>query len=379
MKKITILALHLGYGGIERCIANLTNSINDKYEIEIISTYKLYDKPAFKIDDNIKIKYLMENLKPNKQEIKRALKKLKLITLFKEVKKAHKILKLKKQLMIDEIKKCDSDIIISTRDIHNLWLSKYGNKNALKIGWEHNHHHNNQKYIKKIINSAKNLDYFVLVSKELTEFYQEKLKDSKVKCIYIPNSIESFPKEKSKLETENLISVGRLSKEKGYSDLIDVYYEVYKKYPDSKLNIIGDGEELENIQNKIKNYKLENNVILHGFRNREYINNLLKDSSIYLMTSYTESFGLVLLEAFSFGIPCIAYDSAEGAREIISDNYNGYLVQNRDKEKMVKRICTLLANRNRRLIMGDNGFNKALEYDSKKIAQEWINLFNRKK
>ena len=56
MKKITILALHLGYGGIERCISNLVNSLCNDYEIEIISTYKLFDTPVFKIDDKVTIK-----------------------------------------------------------------------------------------------------------------------------------------------------------------------------------------------------------------------------------------------------------------------------------------------------------------------------------
>lgn len=379
MKKITILALHLGYGGIERCISSLVNNLSNDYEINIVSTYKLFDQPAFKIDDKIKIEYLMTDLKPNKRELTKALKKLKLVTFMKEIKKSLKILKLKKELMIDAIKTCDSDIIISTRDIHNLWLSKYGKEETLKIGWEHNHHHNNKKYINKIIKSVYGLDYFILVSKNLTEFYSEKLKDSKVKCVYIPNSIDYLPQMPSKLETEKLVSVGRLSKEKGYSDLIDIFKKVHKIYPDCKLDIIGDGPEKEILKEKIKNNKLSNYIKLHGFQKKEYINEILKNSSVYVMTSYTESFGLVLLEAFAFGIPCVAFSSAEGANEIISDNWDGYLVKDRDQEKMVKRICELLANRNRRLVMGANGIKKAHQFDIIKTREKWIELFNRKK
>ena len=379
MKKITILALHLGYGGIENCISNLANSLVDDYEVNIISTYKLYEKPVFKLNDKIKIKYLMTDLKPNKQELKQSLKKLKLITFFKELKKSLKILKLKKNLMIEVIKNCDSDVIISTRDIHNNWLSKYGRDKTLKIGWEHNHHHNNKRYINKVTKSVLGLDYFVLVSKDLTKFYSEKLKDKKVKCVYIPNSINFFPQEKAKLETENLISIGRLSHEKGYLDLIDIFKELHQKYPDSKLNIIGDGPDRKKIEKKIRDNKLEDYIILHGFQEKEYINKYLEKSSVYIMTSYTESFGLVLLEAFAYGIPCVAYSSAEGANEIISDNWDGYLIKNRDKNKMIKRICELLSNRNRRLIMGANGIKKAQEFNTQKTKQKWIEIINRKK
>lgn len=379
MKKITILALHLGYGGIENCISNLANSLVDDYEVNIISTYKLYEKPVFKLNDKIKIKYLMTDLKPNKQELKQSLKKLKLITFFKELKKSLKILKLKKNLMIEAIKNCDSDVIISTRDIHNNWLSKYGRDKTLKIGWEHNHHHNNKRYINKVTKSVLGLDYFVLVSKDLTKFYSEKLKDKKVKCVYIPNSINFFPQEKAKLETENLISIGRLSHEKGYLDLIDIFKELHQKYPDSKLNIIGDGPDRKKIEKKIRDNKLEDYIILHGFQEKEYINKYLEKSSVYIMTSYTESFGLVLLEAFAYGIPCVAYSSAEGANEIISDNWDGYLIKDRDKNKMIKRICELLSNRNRRLIMGANGIKKAQEFNTQKTKQKWVEIINRKK
>ena len=59
MKKITILCLHLGYGGIEKAISSLANLFCDTYDITIVSTYKLYDKPAFVLDKNIKVEYLI--------------------------------------------------------------------------------------------------------------------------------------------------------------------------------------------------------------------------------------------------------------------------------------------------------------------------------
>lgn len=373
MKKITILALHLGYGGIEKCISTLSNSLIDNYEIEIISTYKLYDEPAFNIDNRVKIKYLMDE-KPNRAEIKKALKQFKLIQFSKEVLKAIKILKMKKELMIEAIKNCDSDVIISTRDIHNLWLSKYGNKNSIKIGWEHNYHNNNQKYINKIVNSVQGLDYFVLVSKELRDFYQKLLPN--VKCVYIPNSLDYYPKRVSELDNHNLVSVGRLSKEKGFIDLIDVMKLVVSIYPDTILNIIGDGSERENIENKIKENMLSDNIKLHGFQDKEYINEILSKSSVYVMPSYTESFGIVLLEAFSFGVPCVAFENS-GANEIISSNWDGYLIEDRNKEKMAKKICELLSNQNRRIIMGANGVKKALEYSVDNIKGEWLKIIEK--
>ena len=64
MKKVSILSLHLGYGGIEKSIAALANILCEKYEVEIICIYKLYDKPAFDIKDKVKITYLIESNLP---------------------------------------------------------------------------------------------------------------------------------------------------------------------------------------------------------------------------------------------------------------------------------------------------------------------------
>ena len=186
MKKITILALHLNFGGIERFITNLANSISEDYKVEIVSTYKLLDKPFLRLNDNITVKYLITDLKPNKNLVKKYLKEYNIIKLFKELIKSIKILYYRKSRMIKYIKDCDSDIVISTRDIHNKWLGKYGKSSVLKIGSEHNDI-DSTKYIKTISNTAMKLDYFVVVSKKMVDDYKKYLN---IPVIHIPNSIE---------------------------------------------------------------------------------------------------------------------------------------------------------------------------------------------
>lgn len=374
MKKITILSLHLGYGGIEKFITNLANSLSDDYKIEIVSTYKLYDMPFFKLNKNIKVKYLLENLKPNKKEIKDCIKHLKFISLAKELYKSIKILYFKKYRMINYIKQCNSDVIISTRDIHNKWLGKYGNTNSIKIATEHNHHSNNKKYIKKVINSTKNLNYFVVVSKELKSFYKQF-----VKCpvICIPNSIESLPDNPSELDKKNIISVGRLEKIKGFKDLIEVFSTILLIHPDWTLNIVGSGKEFDSLQELINKKHLKDNIKLLGHKNSKELDKLYKNSSIYVMSSFNESFGIVLLEAMSYKLPCIAFDSARGATEIISNNWDGYLIKNRDKKIMSKKIINLIEDENRRIIMGNNAYKKAEKYLSFNIKKEWIDLIEK--
>ena len=378
MKKITILSLHLGYGGIERSVASLANMLKDNFEVEIVSVYHLYDKPSFYIDENVKIKYLLDDLKPNKKEVKTALKKFHLRKLVKESFKSIKVLYYRKSETIRYIESCDSDIIISTRDIFNEWLGDYGKQSVLKIGWEHNHHHGNMDYARKIIKSCKKLDYLVLVSNALQEFYSEKMRNQKCKCVFIPNVIEDIPKYNSSLKEKRLISVGRLSKEKGYIDLLNVFESIHKDYPDWHLDIIGAGEEEETLKEYISNHDLEKGITLHGFKDKDYIFNLLKKSSIYLMTSHTESFGIVLLEAMSVGLPCIAFSSAEGANEIITSGYNGYLIKNRNIEAYIRKTEDLMNDIETRKKLGKNAKKSVEKYQSTLVKKDWLDLIEKR-
>ena len=246
-KKIVILSLHLGVGGAEKVICNLANLLSDNNDVKIISTYKLAENPAFNVNNKVKIEYLIDNLIPNKTEF----------------------------------------------------------KNIIKIAQEHNHHNNNQKYIKKVINSLKNFDYFMPVSKELADFYKNKIQNTEV--VYIPNFIEKTSNKISSLENKQLISVGRLEKVKGFDDLIDIFNIFYQTHKDWVLHIVGDGSEKQSLQNKIDNLNLNNNIFLCGNKLLNELENEYLNSSMYLMTSHSESFGIVLVEAasFRFTVNCI--------------------------------------------------------------------------
>ena len=130
MKKISILSLHLGYGGIEKSIAALANMLCDDYEVEIACSYKLFEKSVFPVDKRVSIVYLTD-VKPNKGELKNAIRKKNIIKIFKESFYALKVLFLRRKTMINYIKKSDSDVIVATRDIFDEWLGDYGKENVL--------------------------------------------------------------------------------------------------------------------------------------------------------------------------------------------------------------------------------------------------------
>ena len=374
MKKITFLMLHLNYGGIEKQVTTLANELSKEYEVEIISLYDILSGESFyQLDDKVRIKYIF-NFGPNKDKIKDALKKFKLITLIKQLCKALKVLYTKYFGLGKIIKNLNTDILISSR----IEFSKQIKRNdIITISQEHSFI-DNEKYIKKVRKSFKHIKYLIVMTKGAKQKYDEWLKNEKIKpeVIVIPNIIKENKSGKiSNLNNRQIISVGRLEDVKDFYTLILVFSVIVKKYPNYILKIIGEGSMREKLEEQIKKCNLQKNVILTGRRTENEINNELIKSDVFVLTSKSESFSLVLCEAMNFGVPCIAFDVDVGPREIIQDGKNGFLIKNRNVDLMIERLDELLYNISLRRFLGSNSYNVAKNYYSENIINKWKNIF----
>lgn len=365
-KKISILSLHLGFGGVEQVVTNTANMLSNDYDVEIVSLYKSKENIPFKVNEKVKITYL-SNLISNRAEFKAAVKNKKIFKIIKEGIKAIYILINKNQLMRSYILTSDAKVIISSRYSFSKILNYCGRDNSYKIHHEHTFSVND-KYINNL-NKLKKINEVIVVSQTLYDEYKNKLN---IKLKYIPNALNYYPKESelSKLNNKNLIAVGRMSPEKGFTDLIDVI----KKIDDKEviLNLFGDGQELEFLKNKVKELNLEKQIYFYEFKTQDFIKKYMQKSSLYVMTSFEESFGLVLIEAMSYGVPCIAFDSAQGAKYIINHK-NGYFIKNRNIEEMANTIKKYLKlNCKDKLMYGTNARNTSNEYVFNNIQSKWL-------
>lgn len=369
--KITILGLHLGYGGVESAISNIANMLQEKYEVEIISLYHKKEEP-FRLKNKVKITHLM-NITSNKDEFKTALRNKKILKILKEGIKSTYILLNKNYLIKKAIINSDAKIIISTRYSFSKILNKYGREEIIKIHQEHTYNVTS-KYIKKL-NHLQNINYIMPASKVILMEYEDNI-NTNIK--YIPLALDYYPtkKEISNLNNKNMISIGRLENEKAMDELIYIMRELTKIDKNIFLNIYGDGSNRKKIETLIREFKLEKNIKLWGFKAKEEIQETLKQSTLYLMTSKEESFGLVLIEAMSFGVPCIAYSSAQGAKEIIKSK-TGYLIENRDRKIYIKKINDYLKYPLKdKQKMGTNARKNVKQYEFEIVKKEWLKFIN---
>lgn len=369
--KVTIYSLHLNYGGIEKNICTKANILSKKFNVEIISLYKLTTKPVFNLDKKVKVTYLTQNLKPNKEEFLNALKSKRIIKIIKEGLYSIKVLYLKNKFINKSMEECNSEIIISTRIDFTEKLIKYNKFNNIKISEEHIYHNNNKKYFRKLNKILKQVDYLMPSSNYLTEFYKNKFLNYSYKIITNKMPVESNYKL-SDLKNKSIISVGRLSKEKAFDELIKIFNKLEDK--EWTLNIVGNGPEYNNLQKLIEDLNLNNRVNLLGFKTTEELNDLYEKSSLYIMTSIEESFGLVLLEAATHGLPIIAYSSALGACEILNNDID-MLIDNRNEFKMIEKINQLTHDIKIRKNYQKKSTNISKEYKFDIIEKNVLDLY----
>lgn len=375
MKKITILMLHLLHGGIEKQIVTFANELVKKYEVQIISTYSMKHEPAYEVDEKVKIKYLIDD-KPNRDEFKAAIKSKNIINILKEGFKSVKILWLKRKLMIHEIKRLDCDFVLSTRVEFADWLSGYAPDNITTLTQEHLHD-DSPEYIKKCQKAFRNLDYLMVLCegsrKNFTRWLSE---NKKIRIVEIPNILEKVSDEKASLDGYNLISVGRLHPVKNFASLIRVFKLVSEKLPSAKLTIAGGGDEAEMLLKTAKELGLEDKINFTGMISKEQVEEHMLNSDVYVMTSLTECFPMVLLEAESVGLPLVSYDVPVGPAAIISEGFNGLLIPFGDEQKMAEAVIKILENTSLKSQLSINAKKDSYRYLPERVMPMWYEIFD---
>ncbi len=387
-KRISFLLLHLGNGGIERSTINTANALAKYFDIELVVTYKLSEELLYDVDKKIKITYLIDSdIALRLQKYKEMLKRRELRALYQSLKndyfKTHRfknfwkdvsdgcrVLVLKRKTMINYLKQSDSDIIISTRMEYSTLLSQYGHNNCKKIMIEHQHHRHNAKYIKKFSTELKNINYLVALTESLrSDYYHFIARDAKTEIVCIPNMIVDFPRRTANLKSGTVISIGRLVEGKRVDEIV----EVAAKIPKVNFEIIGDGDQMDKLKKLIDEKNINNVNLLGQLKNDEALKHLSK-ASLFIMTSVTECLPMVLLEAFSYGVPVVAYQTESGVSDIVDDGINGYVIQNRHREEMIERVNELMNDPKKRQTFGKEAKKKALSYSEEEVIKKWLEI-----
>lgn len=341
--------------GTERAVINLANNLSyHDYNVEIVSSYSFSGKAAFPIDPNITIKHLsIPQTKTKPSHLKTFLSLYEMYTKFTSALGN------------------DSAILIGTNSVINSllvllsFIPKY--KVDKVIGCEHLPYDFGTKFIFLLKKGFyKHLDHLVLLTeRDALKYRQFGLTNLQVIPNEAPNIIPNLGKKRENI----IISVGRLTDQKGFDLLIKEISPLMHKFEDWKVEIYGEGELRPLLSQMITDLRMENKIFLCGAV--ENIHDKYQNSSIYLMTSRYEGFAMVLLEAQANGLPIVAYDCDTGPSEIVHNGQNGYLIPMGHSDDFRKRVEELIKDSEKREAMGHEALRSVQRFGKESVFLKW--------
>lgn len=318
MKKICFFIGNLNLtGGTERVTSVLSNILSEKgYQVSILSIFEGLS-PNFEISNNIKLYQLFSQKVSMKFNFFNSIVRIRKFVIEHEIETF---------IIVDSI-----SCIFTIPALLGLKINH--------ICWEHFNLEMNlgSKFrgIARLL-ATKYCDHIVVLTRTDKQKWLHYYKDinAKLHTIYNPNSFSVVPKVNS--NSKNVLFVGRLSYEKGCDLLVHAWSKVVKSKPYYKLKIVGDGIEKKKLIELCKVLNIEDSVEFMGFCNslsQEY-----NDAKILCLPSRSEGFGMVIVEANSFGLPVISFDVETGPKELIENNVNGYRIFDFDLDLLKIKI-----------------------------------------
>ncbi|WP_328555215.1 MULTISPECIES: glycosyltransferase [unclassified Streptomyces] len=190
---------------------------------------------------------------------------------------------------------------------------------------------------------------------------------------FMPNPLPFMPEVPSPRTGNVVVSVGRLTDQKGIDMLLDAWAEAAPRHPDWKLRIYGSGEDEEILRKQCTALGLDDSVDWMG--RTSDVPGALRGGSVFVLSSRGEGFPLALMEAMATGLPCAAFDCAPGVHEIVRDGEDGLLATLGNTGELARRLDTLMSDKALRDSMGEAARVNVQRFTTDEVVRKWEELF----
>ncbi|NOI36779.1 glycosyltransferase family 4 protein [Vibrio cyclitrophicus] len=345
-------------GGTERVSSIIANELvnNEGIKIVFLSLYE-GDKPFFELDSRIECYSLFSNNQSFSKKYFSVVSRLRKFIIYHNV-----------------------NIIINVESILSLYsIASTFSLPVRNICWEHFNY--NVDLGLKSRRIARHLaaifcDDIVLLTERDKELWLDHTYNRSNMTV-ISNPVTIIPSfNSSKVNNKKLLAVGRFTHQKGFDLLLKSWALVLKERTDWSLEIVGDGEDRKLLEALINHFNLNETVTLSPITNN--ITDKFNSSSLFVLSSRFEGFGLVLLEAQASGLPAISFDCDVGPREIISED-SGWLCRANCFQDLAVTILNAFRccddESKYQNLSQVSSFN-ATRFSVSNISDKWKNLLN---
>ncbi|MBR1581420.1 MAG: glycosyltransferase [Bacilli bacterium] len=375
MKKIFIFVQQLSKpGGSETVEVLLANEFSKQYKTYLVVTGEPLNKDVFDVTKDVEIIYL--NRPQNSQidekivEFCRVKQKIKAFSLI--IKNVHYALfgKFKIRKKIKELT-TEEDVLIGS-SLDNYLIIPRRRKFIM-------HYHFNEKKFNSFFESLtrclfRKPDAYVFLNDEIKNSIIKKHKSIKKKSYAILNPIKVSRELILKENSNNLVFIGRFSKQKNLSLMIDSLNLLKEQNFNFRLDMYGDGPEKENIIKQVNDLNLNDFIFIHPSTNN--VKEALENKDLLLLSSSFEGTPLVISEANSLSVPVFSTNFGSTTQSVITLQ-NGRIASKNDKETYAKELTELLSNKELVKSLRISSFESTEKYDIGEISKNWVEIFKK--
>ena len=365
-----------GEGGVARTTANLANQLARTREVRVISLSRRRAQPRFELDDSIEVTVL-DDLRGGGSRVRKPLRRIP--SRLDPVPPERSMSLVTDVLLRRAIRAVHAGVVVSTRPSLHLALTTYARAGVTTVGWEHLNHaarSDNPRLMQVLHTAVPRLDGHVVLTEADAQDWRQDLPGLRTQVEVIRNSV-AWPirPEPANVDSKVIVAAGRLVPRKGFRRLVRAFAPVAHRHNDWQLHIYGNGPQRKDIADLIHHLDLDAQVHLRGYSHD--LPQVFANASVFAMTSLSEGFPMVLIEAMSTGTPLIAFDCPRGPGEIIRHGANGLLIPEGPLQPFTRGLETLVEHADLRLRLGAQGLRDAQAYTVAKISADWERFLER--
>ena len=346
--RIVLFCGSLAFGGAERVLSILANSLMDIYsDVTLLLYYNR--KICYELSDHIKIVTVEEKTKTKNLFIN--------------------------ALWIRDFMKVNADLIISFMSVFNMYItiSTIGLEIQIIVA---NRSDPSKEPQKKFLRYVRNFLYRIpkaitVQTQSAKEYFPNNLHK---KIFVIPNPISEDLVKGDALKCakkKKIVSVGRLIKLKNQQMLIDVFSEHLNTFKDYELVFYGDGDLRHYLEDHVRNIGCQGKVIFAGNQKNLFVQ--IKDSEFFVLPSDYEGMPNALVEAMCLGLPVIS-TKVSGANDFIIDGINGTLIECGDKAALANAMTEIAINEEKRLAYSHEAVKIYDQLQKDNIVKKWLEV-----
>lgn len=367
-------------GGTERSVFSQANYLACHHEVEILSVFRTRSEPFFSVEARVNMRYLVDctssvsrplRLTSYSDETCRVLAATpSRLVLNPEATAFNGMTDIEMEFALQNI---DSDVVVTTSDVLAAHVANLLTLDVVRVHQEHLIPEQGGGK-EEFLSYASGVDAIVVPSERTKDWMVETFGRNAPRVEVIPNALPDGSQHKSTLDSPVIVAAGRLAPIKQFDHAIRAFSVLVEEHPDWTLRIFGEGPLKRDTLSLIEDLNLKSHVQLMAATPQ--MNAEWADASIALHSARMEPFGLVLIEAFSAGVPVVAYDCPNGPAEIITHNVDGLLVPPNDVAGLTAALRKLIEEDEVRRTFGDAAFRSSERYRIDRIMPRWEALYS---